>query len=505
MTGPETIRVAEIVEEVARRLADPVEVSRVASANTDRLLDGRQPLVCHAMSLNEGFLGVALLHSELGWREHAHAFLAAAAGAQAGRHALFDGLPALLFATRAAVAQPGDYASLLGRAESIVRKMARQRAEAELSRLEPGRAGVAFSAYDVIEGLTGLGRVVLSYGDTEPLSYLIALTEPIEVTGTPVPGWLVPHAPFSGAPAGDGHFNLGLAHGIPGPLALLAVAYLQGLRLPGHEQAMERVAGWLLAWEDGGSWPRTVTLRQQLCRAGVRTHSHAQPETHGHTEPEAHDRTVPTAYSRTLPAAPPIRPAWCYGTPGVARALFLAGQAVDRPEWRQAAVRALHETLARPWDEWGMVDAGLCHGWAGMLHVTCRADADDEERRGQRPEADVRPGVSDEDQNPTATDEVDGQADEDEGATELGDQAAHGGEPGGDEPQGERHQAERGVPRAGVQPLLQEQRQHEEQAGAGGDGDQAHEQSGSETPVLHERGLDERVGRGALTVGEGSE
>jgi hypothetical protein len=56
-----------------------------------------------------------------------------------------------------------------------------------------------------------------------------------------------------------------------------------------------------------------------------------------------------------------------------------------------------------------------------------------------------------------------------------------------------------------VQPLLQEQGQHEEQAGAGGDGDQAHEQSGGEAPVLQERGLDERVGGGALTVGEGSE
>ncbi|TMR96553.1 lanthionine synthetase C family protein [Nonomuraea basaltis] len=372
MTGPETIRAAEIVEEVARRLADPVEVSRVASTNTDRLLDGRQPLVWHAMSLNEGFLGVALLHSELGRREHAHAFLAAAAGAQARKHALIDGLPALLFATRAAAAQPGDYASLLGRAESIVRKIARQRAEAELSRLEPGRAGVAFSAYDVIEGLTGLGRVVLSYGDTEPLSYLIALTEPIEVAGTPVPGWLVSHAPLSGAPAGDGHFNLGLAHGIPGPLALLAVAYRRGFRLPGHEQAMERVAGWLLDWGDGGLWPPTVTLRQQLDRAGVRTHGHAEPETP--------DRTVPTAYSRTLPAASHFRPAWCYGTPGVARALFLAGQALDRPEWRQAAVRALHETLARPWDEWGMVDAGLCHGWAGMLHVTCRVGRESGDR-----------------------------------------------------------------------------------------------------------------------------
>jgi hypothetical protein len=77
--------------------------------------------------------------------------------------------------------------------------------------------------------------------------------------------------------------------------------------------------------------------------------------------------------------------------------------------------------------------------------------------------------VNDEDQHPAATDEVDDKADEDEPATEPGDQATHGGEPGGDEPQGERHQTERDVPRADVQPLLQEQGQHEEQAGADGD------------------------------------
>jgi hypothetical protein len=39
-----------------------------------------------------------------------------------------------------------------------------------------------------------------------------------------------------------------------------------------------------------------------------------------------------------------------------------------------------------------------------------------------------------------------------------------------------------------VQPLLQEQGQHEEQAGAGGDGDQA-PQSGSETRFFMSEGL----------------
>ncbi|MEU6719045.1 lanthionine synthetase C family protein [Nonomuraea sp. NPDC046802] len=312
-----TARAAEIVEEVAGRLADPTQVAKLANA-----------AVWHPMSLNEGYLGVALLHSELGRREEAQAFLSAAAQARPGRHGLVDGLPALLFAARAAASRPGDYGGLLSRAEPAVRALIKQRVEAETT----SGAAVRCAAYDVPEGLSGLGRLALAYGDTEPISYLIALTEPIIVDGRPVPGWLVPD--------GDGHFNLGLAHGISGPLALLALAYREGYRLPEHERAIERIVTWLLGWADGWSWPPAVTLRQQLDGA--------------------------------VPQAPPIRPAWCSGAGGVARALFLAGDALGRPEWRQAAVRALRAAVTRPWDTWGMVDAGLCHGWAGMLHITSR-------------------------------------------------------------------------------------------------------------------------------------
>ena len=349
-------RAAQVAEEVTRRLADPAAVERVAAANTDQLADGRRPLVWHPMSLNEGYLGIALLHSERGDRDRAHAFLSAAARTRPARHALLDGLPALLFTARAAATRPGDYASLLSRAEPAVRELTRERAAAEHTRLRPGRDGVEFAAYDIVEGLTGLGRLVLEYGDTEPLSYLIALTEPIERAGTSVPGWLVTHAAVRGDHAGDGHFNLGLAHGVPGPLALLAIAYGRGLRLPGHAQAMERVADWLLDWTHGGSWPPTVPLHVQRERAaapGRRPHDHREP----------------------------IRPAWCYGTAGVARALYLAGQALDRPGWREAAIRSLHETLARPWETWGMVDAGLCHGWAGMLHIVGQIGRDSGDER----------------------------------------------------------------------------------------------------------------------------
>lgn len=133
--------------------------------------------------------------------------------------------------------------------------------------------------------------------------------------------------------------------GIAGPLALLAIAHRDGLRLPGQETAIELIVAWLLEWLHEGSWPSVVTLHRQL----------RGPD--GSTRPD--------------------RPSWCYGVPGIARALQLAGIALDRPSWRETAVSVLRRALARPWDEWDLIDAGLCHGWAGMLHITRLMAADD--------------------------------------------------------------------------------------------------------------------------------
>ncbi|MFD0480580.1 lanthionine synthetase LanC family protein [Nonomuraea thailandensis] len=85
-----------------------------------------------------------------------------------------------------------------------------------------------------------------------------------------------------------------------------------------------------------------------------------------------------------LGGLPRSRTAWCYGVPGAARALQLAGMALDRPDWRRFAVDALRSTLTLPDEGHGVQDAGLCHGWAGLLHLTrlVARDADDAELTG---------------------------------------------------------------------------------------------------------------------------
>jgi hypothetical protein len=146
----------------------------------------------------------------------------------------------------------------------------------------------------------------------------------------------------------QGIFDVGMAHGIAGPLALLAIGHRQGVRVPGHVEAIRRVGGWLTArvardaW--GPYWPTTIGFTTELL---------------GAIGPNA-----------------PTRAAWCYGTPGVARALQLAAPVAGEPGWADLAVATLRSVLDGPPERWRVTNPGLCHGAAGLLHVTTRVARD---------------------------------------------------------------------------------------------------------------------------------
>jgi hypothetical protein len=145
-----------------------------------------------------------------------------------------------------------------------------------------------------------------------------------------------------------GHANLGLAHGITGPLALLALAMRNGVIVNGHLDAIERVCAWLDTWrqhDDSGIWwPQWITDTDRCT---------GRPAQSG-----------------------PLRPSWCYGTPGIARVQQLAGLATGDTSRRLLAEQALASCLADPKQLGRMSDASLCHGWAGLLLTTWRAATD---------------------------------------------------------------------------------------------------------------------------------
>jgi lantibiotic modifying enzyme len=65
----------------------------------------------------------------------------------------------------------------------------------------------------------------------------------------------------------------------------------------------------------------------------------------------------------------PARAAWCYGDPGVAVALLGAARAVGHATWEEAALAIARRAALRSFESSGVLDAGLCHGAAGLAHL----------------------------------------------------------------------------------------------------------------------------------------
>ncbi|MFB9691034.1 lanthionine synthetase C family protein [Amycolatopsis plumensis] len=358
-------RAGEIAGFVAGRLRD-LDRLRRSIDDSAALAPGKpEERAYQELSLAMGYPGVVLLFAELGrtdkaHRETAHRLLAEAATKPhpATGGSLYIGLPALAFAARTAVMRPGEYRSLLEPLDRYIMDLAEQRTRVWRERLDdPAHVAGSMGLYDVISGMSGLGRYLLLKANEDDrvlrdvLGYLVAMTGNGEVAGHSVPRWWAAGGPRLDIPPGPeyrhGHANVGVAHGIAGPLALLALAWRSGVRVPGQREAMERAVAWLLHWRcpDGAGvcWPDTITLEQHL--GGER----------------------PT---------PACVPTWCYGIPGIARAIQLAGLALQRRDWRAAALGAMHSLLDRPAAEWEPASPSLCHGSAGVLQIALRMSAD---------------------------------------------------------------------------------------------------------------------------------
>jgi hypothetical protein len=207
--------------------------------------------------------------------------------------------------------------------------------------------------YDLIDGLVGYGVYGLERLPRESGRAIVeraidrlaetAQSAPEGATWRTAPG-LLPEWQRERCP--DGYYNLGLAHGVPGVIALIGAACAAGIRAEGGPLAATGAPGdgapRLL--EDAVDW----LLAQRLAPGeGACFASWAGPGLPRH----------------------PSRLAWCYGDLGVAIALLVAARGVGNAAWEQEAVRIAHSAAERSWEAAGAQDAGLCHGAAGNAHL----------------------------------------------------------------------------------------------------------------------------------------
>ncbi|WP_405803397.1 lanthionine synthetase C family protein [Streptomyces sp. NBC_01187] len=335
---------------IADRLASPEH------AHTWDLAHGWWP-----QSLANGAVGVALLHIERArtglapWKR-AHDWLACAAagGAVGGSDShLFYGAPALAFALHAASDRPDRYARALETLDTHVAATVRDRLDAAHARIDCGEPP-ALVEFDAIRGLSGMAALLMRHEahtdlTQEVAAYLVRLTEPVNGDEELLPGWWSALSP-SGTRSPNfpgGHGNNGMAHGIGGPLAALSLATLHGITTPGQNEAIERICSWLDRWQQQGPagpwWPYWITRKQ------LRTGD---------------------------PGSGPSRPSWCYGTAGLARAQQLAALALHDTARQHEAEDALLRAVTVPGQLDRTTDASLCHGFAGLVHLTQLAAGD---------------------------------------------------------------------------------------------------------------------------------
>ncbi|MFD8509784.1 lanthionine synthetase C family protein [Streptomyces antimycoticus] len=338
---------------------------KVADAVADLLADpatappGSGAAPSNGQHLAYGPTGIALLHIEraaagLGSWQRAHDWLAAAARnpftSGPDSHP-FYGAPALAHTLACAADHlPGAYQRAR---DTLDRQMAadvRHRLAAAHRRIDAGRLP-EIAEFDTIRGLAGYGAYFLRLDPTGAevraiLDYCVRLTEPVVHVSEALPGWWTSTGPSGRADDRfpGGHANSGMAHGVGGVLALLALAARHGITVDGHREALRVILVWLDRWQEetgrGLVWPYWVT-RDEL-RTGL------------------------------LAPSAPRRPSWCYGTAGLARARQLAALAIGDTDRQIEAETALVAALTDPAQLKAITDNGLCHGFAGLAHVAAR-------------------------------------------------------------------------------------------------------------------------------------
>jgi lantibiotic modifying enzyme len=194
--------------------------------------------------------------------------------------------------------------------------------------------------YDLISGSVGVGIWALSIADRSIREELTGhALEHLEKTAEALSTGIAWRTPLSrlrrmkpeNQRRGPVQYDLGIAHGMPGAIGFLA-------RCVELDVCKHRASALLAASTE---W----LLSQALT-----------------------DSTSVSCFSFNATQPQPARLAWCYGDLGIALALDHAARALNSTSVHGFAERVAKAAAARRSENAGVIDAGICHGAAGLAH-----------------------------------------------------------------------------------------------------------------------------------------
>ena len=239
-----------MVRDLAQRLGDRQRVSLAVSTAPTQTAYPRT-VRWHPPSLAQGDAGLALTCAWLDacfpdeqWDRIGHMYLTLAAEtAEESRFnpaSLFGGLAGLGFAAWSLSRSGTRYRRLLSSLDAALL----ERMFVETNRfLGTANEGIGFGEFDAVSGVSGIGGYLLHRLATPTAAEALAailrsLVELADEAASPPRWWTPVHLLGSDETAAlypFGNLNCGLAHGIPGPIACMALASLEGMRAPGIE------------------------------------------------------------------------------------------------------------------------------------------------------------------------------------------------------------------------------------------------------------------------------
>jgi lantibiotic modifying enzyme len=215
-------------------------------------------------------------------------------------------------------------------------------------------------AFDLLGGLVGIGVYALErLPHPNGAALLAQVIDRLAEQTVVLPDGITWFTPAATLPAQQrqqfphGYYNLGVAHGVPGVIALLGRAVAAGVATAPANQLLAGALRWLLAQEVQADPSRDDASALAGFPAWV----------------TPVDRQPVSAGAGLVKTDKTARLAWCYGDLGIAAALLGVARRLDQAGWAATAQRLAQRAAQRSRVESGVRDGCLCHGAAGVAHL----------------------------------------------------------------------------------------------------------------------------------------
>lgn len=353
-------KIIEIVKSTAIKMSDPSYVKKVACEESNCIfIDGKSIDPWGDFSLAEGYPSLGVLFGELtnlfpdeGWDLIGHKYMIEIQEAIKKQSidslSLFGGACSIGFAANSLSCNGERYQKFI----KTINEFIIQSIPAKTEMLILPHKDTKMTDYDVIQGFSGIGRYLLLF-DNNPqienilkdiIKYMISLTDNINIFGYSVPNWYISKEnqfiQKDKEKYNEGSFNFGLSHGITSPLAFMSIALMQGIEVEGQREAIKKIVSTIndfkCTFKDTIHWPGRIKFEEFITKNCIRDIDRAS---------------------------------WCYGSPGIARAIYLAGKALNNDYYKNLAIKSLDSLLFLPEELWLLNSPTFCHGYAGLLRI----------------------------------------------------------------------------------------------------------------------------------------